>query len=205
MMYRHSRNLLLVFSFLAVLSIPAKGQLDTTLAYCNLFYATTDHPEVIPFEDNCFVNFNYEINDYPRVRVVGPMAKQVDFFREYDWSIQFYLPPMKDKGILNVAVPQNFLADTLNMPAGQIFLTLCDNRERRYYGPNSHKVDWIAVEGKVKINEYMAKQDGWKHPELQAQLDVYVQQLIQGEQGPKPGGPKVRFKCVLVVENKKAE
>jgi hypothetical protein len=178
------------------------AQLDSSLAYCNLFYATSDHPDIIPFEDNCFVNFNYEVNDYPRVRVVGPLKHQADFFREYDWSLMFHLPPMTGKGLLTVEQPKDLSDEKPEMAPGKMALTLCDNRQRRYYGPNSHKVDWVAVEGKIKINEYIPQQEGWKHPELQAQCDVYLQQVIDGGEGPIATGPKVRLKCVLVVENK---
>lgn len=181
----------------------AQGAVAPGTALCNFFYVTSDNQEVLPFDDDCFIQENITLESLNMVREKGPISTQVDLFREYPWSFRIHLPEIDHDQRIFVSVPTALAAREHQMELGEFFLTISDNRERRQYGKNTDEVDFVAVSGKARITEYIAPAEEGAHAEFNVQIDVNVKKVERTPSGSaRIAGDPVRLKGVLKIENK---
>jgi hypothetical protein len=196
---------LLTITLIMAALLPGKlaGQADSSYAFCNLFYLSTDHHGLLPVDSICFLNDNYKIINYRRMRVIGPIKDQKDFFKDYDFSFTFHMPEITGETRLVIQGSQDLLNPEQNVSPGKFFFTISDNRERRAYGPGADEVDFASVSGKVKITEFRPKDENTNHPQFNAQFDAYMQKVDRSGPLPQLVGPMIRLQGVLEVENKR--
>jgi hypothetical protein len=195
-----SRFLLIPSLFLLLSSGSLHAQLDSNYAYCNLFYLTCDHPEILPFDNLCFLNDDWTIQNNKKVRVIGPISQQSDIFHDYEYSLTFVFPEVGPDMRLVIEKPADLLAPNQLAAPGKCYFTVSDNRTRKKFGPGSDEVDYVTVTGKVKITEYRPMTGDMLFPEYNAQLDVYLQKVDRSGAMPVLTGPMIRIKGVLKVE-----
>src|SRR5687768_15705840 len=101
---------------------------DSIGTYCNVFYVSSDNPAILPFAEQCFIADQYSIKDPTNFRALGPVDGSISLFDRFEWLLHFYLPIPKENDRLQVAMPADFLSQTLKMKPGTMFITLSDNR-----------------------------------------------------------------------------
>ena len=195
--------LALVFVIFALPLAQAQAPGGSEAALCNFFYVTSDNQELLPFDDDCFIQENISLDNLQMVREKGPISTQVDLFRDYPWSFRIYLPEIDHDQRIFVSVPTALLARDQKMQPGEFFMTISDNRERRKYGKNADEVDFVAVSGKARVTEYLEPVGDQKHGEFNVQIDINVKQVERTPSGSaRIVGEPIRFKGVLKIENK---
>ena len=180
-----------------------KAQRDTVAGtYCNVFYVTSDAPEILPFNDKCFVSDQYAIKDPGNVRAIGPIEGTLDLFERYQWLIHFYLPTVREADRLVVKMPADFYSKTLKMSTGQFFVTISDNRSATRFDPIMDNVDFAAISGSAKVVEWEPAAAGEPFPSYKLQMDLRFQQIDRSQGSPKLMGEPIRIKMMLVIEPK---
>lgn len=191
-------TLLLFGAFLNTASAQTQ---DTVGTYCNVFYINSDAPQILPFDDDCFVVDQYSIKDPRRFRTLGPIDAHLDLFGHYPWAMNFFLPEVREAERLRVVVPSDFLSKGLSMQPGEMFITLSDNRKSTRFDPITDKVDYISVGGSAKVIEFTPSQGGdGSIDEFKLQMDLRFRQVERTESNVELVGNPVRVRMVLVVE-----
>ncbi len=168
--------------------------------YCNVFYVTSDAPEILPFNDKCFVSEEYEIKDPTNVRAVGPIEGTLDLFERYQWLIHFYLPTVREADRLLIKTPADFYSKSLKMKTGQFFVTISDNRSSTRFDPIMDNVDFAAVSGSAKVVEWEPAKAGEPFASYKLQMDLRFQQIDRSQGSPKFTGDPIRIKMMMVIE-----
>ncbi|MEM0999091.1 MAG: hypothetical protein AAGN35_18680 [Bacteroidota bacterium] len=176
---------------------PAAG---TSGTYCNVFYITSDAPEVLPFDDACFVVEEYEISDPKRFRTFGPVKGSIDLFGHFDWAMNFFLPKVNERDRLKIVTPRDFLDRNLKVNDGEFFITLTDNRRSSRFDPVPNNVDFIAVSGTGRVTSFRAQAGDMPYDEYDLQIDVRMQKVDRSGDYPRLSGDPVRLRMALVVE-----
>lgn len=190
------------FAYLPVtaqVTTPDSLQADS-LSHCSLFYVQSFNPQILPFEDVCFVRDRYQMHDYKHIRVFGPIDGSKDLFRNYGWSINFFLGEVNGNGTMELVQPKNWLAPGDDLKQEQIFFYLSDDRKAKAFGRDSDKVDYVPVSGKIKVANFQPQTAATEYPYFDVQLDVMMQQVDRTGGGMRLIGPEVRFKAVLLVQ-----
>jgi hypothetical protein len=200
-------QLTLVWLLFAVNPIPLSAQTmvadslnPDSLSHCSLFYLQSFNPQILPFDDACFVRDRYQMHDYHHIRVFGPIEESHDLFRKYGWSMNFYLGEVSGDGKLDLVQPKNWLAPGEDLKQGQFFFFLSDDRQAQEFGRASDKVDFVPVSGKVKVTDFQPQTAVTEYPYFSVYLDVMVQQVDRTGGGARLVGPEVRLKAVLQVQ-----
>lgn len=198
------RALLLILSILLFGGFQAMAQngdeKDANGSYCNVFYVKSGNPEILPFEDVCFVVDRYTLDNPRHFRALGPINGHIDLFRQHDWVMDFYLPEVREAERVTVATPKDFLAKNLEMKAGQIFLTIGDNRGTGKYDPVTDRVDFVSVGGRATVISFKAQGEGMEYAEYEMQMDLRMQKVDRSGDYPKLTGDQIRLRMVLIVE-----
>ena len=197
------RIFLLPMLLLLLATGTVQAQRDSLVGtYCNVFYVTSDAPEILPFNDKCFVSDQYAIKDPTNLRAIGPIEGTLDLFERYQWLIHFYLPTVREADRLLIKMPSDFYSKTLKMNTGQFFVTISDNRSSSRFDPVLDNVDFAAVSGSAKVVEWEPAKPGEAFPSYKLQMDLRFKQIDRSEANPKFTGEPIRIKMMLVIEPK---
>ena len=178
----------------------AMAQSEGDGSYCNVHYIQSDAPELLPFNDECFVVDEYTIQNPRRMRTLGPIGGGIDLFDRFDWAMNFYLPDVGDGDRLHAVTPRDFLSKDLLVEKGEFFLTLSDNREATRFDAISDNVDFIAVGGHARVTAFKPKEGEMKYPEYDLQIDARMQKVDRSGDYPRLSGAPIRLRMVLIVE-----
>lgn len=178
----------------------AAAQTEADGSYCNVHYIESDAPELLPFNDECFVVDEYSIQNPKKMRTLGPISGGIDLFDRFDWAMNFYLPEVGESDRLHAVTPRDFLSKDLEVKKGEFFLTLSDNRNATRFDAVSDNVDFIAVGGHARVTAYKAKEGEMKYPEYDLQIDARMQKVDRSGDYPRLSGDPIRLRMVLVVE-----
>jgi hypothetical protein len=181
---------------------PAPVAADSTGAYCNVFYVTSDNAAILPFAEQCFIADQYSIKDPTNFRAIGPVDGAISLFDRFDWLLHFYLPIPKENDRLQVAMPADLYSKALKMNSGTMFITLADNRSSSRFDPPLDNVDFAAVSGSAKVLEFVPQGEGMPYPNYKLQMDVRFRQVDRTGASPKFIGDPIRVKMVVVIEPK---
>jgi hypothetical protein len=168
--------------------------------HCNLFYVRSDAPEVLPFNDQCFVVEEYRISDPHHFRTFGPVEGNIDLFGHFPWAINFFLPDVKERDRLRIVTPKDFQSHDLKVKEGEFFITLTDNRGASRFDPVSDMVDFIAVGGTGRVTAFRPQEGDMPYAEYDLQIDVRVQKVDRSGEYPRLDGLPIRLRMSLVVE-----
>lgn len=197
------RNCLLPLLLVLLVTGKVVAQRDSLIGtYCNVFYVTSDAPEILPFDDKCFVSEQYAITDPTNVRAVGPIEGTFDLFERYQWLIHFYLPTVREADRLLISMPPDFYSKSLKMNTGQFFVTISDNRSSTRFDPIMDNVDFVAVSGSAKVIEWEPAKPGEPFPSYKLQMDLRFKQIDRSQGSPKYIGDPIRIKMMMVIEPK---
>lgn len=196
-MNSRSIRLLLVAGFV-LFSLSAFAQKDSTGAYCNIFYVTSENQSILPFHDQCFIADQYSIKDPTNFKAMGPVDGSISLFDKFDWLMHLYLPMASEGQRLTIAVPQDILSKTPKMKPGTMFITLSDNRSSSRFDTPLDNVDFATVSGSAKVLEYRAQAAGMPYPYYKLQMDLRFRQVDRAS-GKFTGDP-IRVKMVTVIE-----
>ncbi len=194
-------RLFLLFAFAFPAFVSAQ-EIDSLGAYCNVFYITSDAPELLPFEDNCFVTDEYSIEDPRDFRTVGPIIGSISLFKRYGWLMHFYLPIPEADQRLQAFVPENILAGDHKMKPGQFFITVSDNRNSKRMDPVMDNVDFALVGGFAKVLEFEPQEGSMPYAEYKLQMDLRFRQVDYSSGKAKFVSKPFRVKMVTVIEQK---
>lgn len=194
-------KLLLLLAF-ALPALVYSQEKDTLGAYCNVFYITSDAPELLPFEDNCFVTDEYSIANPRDFRTVGPIVGSISLFKRYGWLMHFYLPIPEADQRLQAFIPENILDGNFEMKPGKFFITISDNRNSKRLDPVMDNVDFALVGGFAKVLEFEPMEGRMPFAEYKLQMDLRFRKVDYSSGTAKFVSKPFRVKMVVVVEEK---
>jgi hypothetical protein len=175
---------------------------DSTGAYCNVFYVTSENSAILPFSEQCFIADQYSITDPTNFKACGPVDGSISLFDRFDWLMHFYLPIPKENDRLQVAMPADMQSKTLKMKPGTMFITLSDNRSSSRFDAPMDNVDFVSVTGSAKVLEFLPQGEGMPYPNYKLQMDLRFRQVDRSGAEPVLKGDPIRVKMVVVIEEK---
>lgn len=196
------RLLLLLGAFLCLLLPNLQAQKDTLGAYCNVFYVTSDKPDILPFSDQCFLADQYSVKDPTNFKALGPVEGSISLFTQYGWSMHFYLPNPEENERLVVSAPVNLLGKDLKMKPGTFFITLSDNRGAGRLDEPADNVDFATVSGNAKVLEYVPQTGKMPYAQYKLQMDLRFRKVDRSEEVAKLVGETIRLRMVVIIDPK---
>lgn len=191
---------MLLLAAFAFVSVSASAQKDSTGAYCNIFYVTSENQSILPFKDQCFIADQYSIKDPTNFKAMGPVDGSISLFDKFDWLMHLYLPTASEGQRLTIAMPQDILSKTIKTKPGTMFITLSDNRSSTRFDTPLDNVDFVTVSGSAKVLEFQPMKAGMPYPYYKLQMDLRFRQVDRTSGTPKLTGDPIRVKMVTVIE-----